>query len=168
MPQISQDITEEQFIEQAIAAIGPLKKTSRKTLEKESFIKVFKYTGDFAKLKNREVKKQAQERRVEFFNKDNKKYIDALKKNIQEEERAYEASSTVMFDKLCLTPAMFEKTQQELMNDPYVSMELFNLGIAMEQPSIKTPDALNPDKTIELVKASNDFAFDLFKNNYLD
>ncbi len=54
------------------------------------------------------------------------------------------------------------------MNDPYVSMELFNLGISMEQPSTATPEALNPDKTIELVKASNDFAFDLFKNNYID
>jgi hypothetical protein len=37
-------------------AIGPLKKTAKKTLEKESFIKVFKYMGDFAKLKNRDMK----------------------------------------------------------------------------------------------------------------
>lgn len=54
------------------------------------------------------------------------------------------------------------------MNDPYVSMELFNLGISMEQPSTATPEALTSDRTIELVKASNDFAFDLFKNNYID
>ena len=54
------------------------------------------------------------------------------------------------------------------MNDPYVSMELFNLGISMEQPTTSTPEALSADKTIELVKSSNDFAFDLFKNNYID
>ena len=53
------NISEEQFVEKAIEAIGTLKKTSHKTLEKESFIKVFKYTGDFAKLKNREMKKIA-------------------------------------------------------------------------------------------------------------
>ena len=57
LPQINTDnISEEEFLTQALAAIGPLKKTARKTLEKESFIKVFKYTGDFAKMKNRALK----------------------------------------------------------------------------------------------------------------
>jgi len=37
------------------------------------------------------------------------------------------------------------------MNDPYVSMELFNLGISMEQPSTAAPDELNSERTIELV-----------------
>jgi hypothetical protein len=54
------------------------------------------------------------------------------------------------------------------MMDPYVSMELFNLGISMEAPSSKAPAELNKVKTIELVKASNDFAFDLFKKEYID
>ena len=55
-----------------------------------------------------------------------------LKENLQDEEKAYEASSVVIFDRLSISQQCFEKTQQELMNDPYVSMELFNLGIAME------------------------------------
>lgn len=74
----------------------------------------------------------------------------------------------IMFDKLCITPECFERTQQELMNDPYVSMELFNLGIAMEQPSTGCPQALTPEKTIELVKEANDYAFDRFKQQYMD
>jgi hypothetical protein len=111
LPQINTDnISEEEFLTQALAAIGPLKKSARKTLEKESFIKVFKYTGDFAKMKNRALKQVAQEKRVEFFNKDNKKYLEALKQNINDEERAYEQSSMVMFDRLSISPAMFEKT----------------------------------------------------------
>lgn len=69
-----------------------------------------------------------------------------------------------MFDKLCITPEMFERTQQALMNDPYVSMELFNLGISMEQPSSASPEELTAEKTIELVKTSNDYAFEQFKN----
>ena len=54
------------------------------------------------------------------------------------------------------------------MMDPYVSMELFNMGISMEQPSSKSPDTLTSEKTVQLVKDSNNFAFDLFKREYLD
>ena len=56
-------------------AIGPLKKTAKKTLEKESFIKVFKYMGDFAKLKNRDMKQVAQAKRCEVFE-EPKKYLE--------------------------------------------------------------------------------------------
>jgi hypothetical protein len=63
---------------------------------------------------------------------------------------------------------MFERSQQEMMMDPYVSMELFNLGISMEQPTTKAPEDLTKDKTVELVKSSNDFAFELFKREYID
>jgi len=74
-----------------------------------------------------------------------------------------------MFEKLCITPECFERTQQVLMNDPYVSMELFNLGISMEQPAkSQPPEVLTSQKTIELVKASNDFAFQRFKDKYMD
>ena len=73
-----------------------------------------------------------------------------------------------MFDKICITQECFERTQQELMNDPYVSMELFNMGISMEQPDTETPKELTQEKTVELVMASNDYAFDRFKKDYLD
>lgn len=52
--------------------------------------------------------------------------------------------------------------------DPYASMELFNLGINMEAPTSAAPDSLTKEKTIELVKSSNDYAFDLFKKEYID
>lgn len=53
------------------------------------------------------------------------------------------------------------------MNDPYVSMEVFNMGIGMEQPNIDTPVELTKEKTVELVKLSNDFAFEKFKADYI-
>lgn len=53
------------------------------------------------------------------------------------------------------------------MQDPYVSMELFNLGIAMEKPSNGAPTELGKDRTIDLVKQSNDYAFELFKKEYM-
>lgn len=71
-----------------------------------------------------------------------------------------------MFDAINITQQCFEKSQQQLMADPYVSMELYNLGISMEQPDQEVPADLTKEKTIELVKASNDYAFDLFKKEY--
>lgn len=73
-----------------------------------------------------------------------------------------------MFDKLCISPECFERSQGELMYDPYASMEIVNMGMEMEAPSVKAPEELTKDRTIELVKASNDFAFDLFKKEYMD
>ena len=102
------------------------------------------------------------------FNDDSKKYLEALRKTMQDEEKSYEQSSTAMFDRLCISQECFERTQQELMNDPYVSMELFNMGISMEQPGTETPAELTAEKTVELVIKSNDYAFDRFKKDYLD
>jgi hypothetical protein len=76
-----------------VEIIGPLKKTKNKTLERESFMKVFKFTGEFAKFKSKAGKKALQEKRLENFGKDHKKYLAALKNAILEEEKAYETSS---------------------------------------------------------------------------
>lgn len=78
----TENISEEEFISKAVAAIGELKKTPKKTLDKDSFIKVFRYTGDFAKMKGRELKKKAQEKRTAHFNKDHKAYLETLKNSI--------------------------------------------------------------------------------------
>ena len=104
-------LSENEFLDKAVEAIGPLKKTARKTLEKDSFIKVFKYTGDFAKMKNRDMKKVAQAKRCEHFNSEPKAYLDALRSTMAEEEKSYESSSSAMFEKLCITPECFERTQ---------------------------------------------------------
>lgn len=46
-------MNEDEYLEKALAAIGTIEKTGpNKSLSKDSFIKVFKYTGDFAKLKS--------------------------------------------------------------------------------------------------------------------
>ena len=93
--------------------------------------------------------------------------MQTLKDNINDEEKAYEQSSQIMFDKLCITPEMFERSQQALMVAPYVQMEIFTLGISMEQPNTECPEKLDDKRTIALVKQSNDFAFDLFKREYI-
>ena len=87
------NITEEEYMTKALEKIGTITKTKSKTLTKESFIKIFKYTGDFAKLKAKDMKNQAQEKRAAEFGKDPKKYLEALKETVQMEEQAYEKSS---------------------------------------------------------------------------
>ena len=74
--------SEEDFLAAACEAIGPITKTPQKTLDKESFIKVFKYTGEFAKFKNTELKKVAQAKRCEHFGGEPAAYLEALKANI--------------------------------------------------------------------------------------
>lgn len=87
------NVTEEEFLNQAVINIGPVQKTKNKTLTKDTFIKIFKYTGDFAKIKSKELKKTAQADRCEAFKLNPKKYLEALKKSINDEENAYEKSS---------------------------------------------------------------------------
>jgi lipoate-protein ligase A len=53
------DMTEEEFLEKAIEHIGEVKKTENKTLHKDTFIRIFKYTGDFAKLRSKGIKAKA-------------------------------------------------------------------------------------------------------------
>lgn len=52
----TENITEEEYLEKAVEKIMPVQKTPNKTLAKDSFIKIFKYTGDYAKIKSRELK----------------------------------------------------------------------------------------------------------------
>lgn len=71
-------ITQEEFLEKAVTFIGEVKKNDDKTLSKDSFIKIFKYTGDYAKLRSKGIKTKAQLDRVKFFDVDHKEYLKEL------------------------------------------------------------------------------------------
>lgn len=53
------NITEEEFVNKVVEHIGEIKKNDNKTLHKDTFIKIFKYTGDFAKLRSKGIKQKA-------------------------------------------------------------------------------------------------------------
>ena len=95
LPSLIKDgISEEEFLEKAMETIGTLKKSQdKKTLDKESFIKVFKYMGEFAKIRNKEAKKSAQTSRCEKFNAGSQEYFAALQSTMQQEEKSYEKAS---------------------------------------------------------------------------
>lgn len=71
-------MTEDAFVIKAVELIGDIKKNDNKTLTKDTFIKIFKYTGDFAKLRSKDLKQKAQEKRTVHFGVDNKAYLEAL------------------------------------------------------------------------------------------
>ena len=50
------DISEADFLKKAVELTGEIKKNDNKTLTKDSFIKIFKYAGDFAKLRSKGIK----------------------------------------------------------------------------------------------------------------
>ena len=52
-----ENITEDEFLNKAVEKIGTINKTKNKTLAKDSFIKIFKFTGEFAKLRSKDAKK---------------------------------------------------------------------------------------------------------------
>ena len=72
------DMTEDQFLEKAKELIGELQKDDKKLLKKDSFIKIFKYSGDFSKMRQKGMKQKAQDERMEHFEIDFKKYMDTL------------------------------------------------------------------------------------------
>lgn len=105
------NVTEDEFIEKVIKAMGEIQKNDNKTLTKDSFIKIFKYTGDFAKLRSKGQKAKAQEERIAHFDSNHDEYMNALKEHVKTEEKAYEESSAIMFEKLCITKENFERSQ---------------------------------------------------------
>ena len=48
------NITDEAFVEAAITNIGEIVKNDKKLLVKDTFIKIFKYAGDYAKLRSKD------------------------------------------------------------------------------------------------------------------
>ena len=62
------NITESEYVKKAVELIGEIKKSDNKLLTKDSFIKIFKYTGDFAKLRSQVFKGSAQIERCKHFN----------------------------------------------------------------------------------------------------
>ena len=51
-----ESMTEDEFVDKVAELVGDIKKNDNKTLTKDSFIKIFKYTGDFAKMRSQKLK----------------------------------------------------------------------------------------------------------------
>lgn len=75
-------MTDAEFVAAAKEKIGEIQKNDKKLLVKDTFIKIFKYAGDYAKLKSKDIKSAAQAKRCEHFNADHKAYLAALQATV--------------------------------------------------------------------------------------
>jgi len=50
------NITDAEFVAAAKEKVGEIVKNEKKLLVKDTFIKIFKYAGDYAKLKSKDIK----------------------------------------------------------------------------------------------------------------
>jgi hypothetical protein len=106
-------LNEEQFMAKAIELIGTIEKNDNKTFKKDTVIKMFKYCGDFSNFRQGDLKQMSQNSRVEFFEKKEwKAYFNSLTKSADEEKKLYDASFNMMFDKMNVTQANFERSQE--------------------------------------------------------
>ena len=109
---IAPGLSDEEFLNKAVELIGTIEKNENKTFKKDSFIKIFKYSGDYAKGKQVDLKREAQDKRFELYEKDWPKYLQKVKDQATEEEKAYETASVELFDRLSISQANFERSQQ--------------------------------------------------------
>ena len=165
----SKDMSEEQFLEKAKELIGEVQKNDAKMLKKDSFIKIFKYSGDFSKMRQGDLKLKNQEKRMESFDVDFKKYLTTLQSTADAEKKQMDESFNLMFDKLSISQDNFDRSQQALMQaDPSAQMETFNIVLSWDKPNITCPADLTKEKTMELMNEANDFAFEVIKKEFID
>lgn len=105
---------------------------------------------------------------MENFESNWKQYYKTLSTAADLEKKAYDGAFEAMFDKLNITQANFERSQQMLMQaDPQAQMESFNIVLGWDKPDCKAPAELTREVTTDLLLKANDFAFDVIKKNYV-
>jgi len=57
--EIDTSLPDEEYLAKAVELVGTIQKNENKTFKKDSFIKIFKYSGDYAKGKQVDLKKKA-------------------------------------------------------------------------------------------------------------
>ena len=76
-------------------------------LSKDCFVKIFKYIGDYARLK----KGNPQLQRTTEFGKDAKKYLEMVKQSVVEEDRTYDRCANELLERLQIAPDVLERSQ---------------------------------------------------------
>lgn len=132
-------------------------------IEKKCMMKLMKIIGDFSKFRSKDIGKQAQENRLKEYGTDAEKYIDVILDTMNKEEQSFNFSTTAVLSKIDVTQEKYMKSEQNLIMDPMCQMELLQKGIENEDTTLEVPEELTKEKTIELLKESNDKSFENYK-----
>jgi len=126
-------------------------------------MKLMKIIGDFSKFRSKDISKQAQTKRLDYYGNDNDKYVDTILETMSKEEESFNFCTTAVLSKICVTHENYMRSEQALIMDPMCQMELLQKGIESENSSTDVPDKLDKKTTIEILKESNDKSFEDYK-----
>ena len=76
--------------------------------------------GELAEIRSKELIEQNQGQRMQFFEKDNKKYILSCQGTLMREEENYNFCTYAVLGKLKIDYSVFQRTEQEIMYDPAI------------------------------------------------
>lgn len=163
--EIKIDLTkeEEAYIDDKLKSFD-LRTDKNGVIEKKCMMKLMKIIGDFSKFRSQDISKQAQEKRLALYGTDNDKYIDIILDTMNGEEESFNYCTTAVLLKISVTPNTYMKSEHALIMDPASQMELLQKGIENEDSSTEVPAELTKDKTIEILKESNDQSFKDYKD----
>jgi hypothetical protein len=133
-------------------------------IEKNSMMKLMKLIGDFSKMRSKDISKEAQEKRLGHYAKEYDQYVDVILETMNREEESFNYCTTAILAKLKISQEVYMRSEQALIMDPASQMELLQKGIENEDSSVEVPAELNKEKTIEILKESNDKSFEVYKH----
>jgi len=133
------------------------------TLQKHAMIQILKFIADFAKIKNSKITKDAQEIRLEHYGVDDIKYINSIRSTLIEEEANYDYCQKAVFHKLYVQEETFRYTEQVLMSNPLIKLELMKDNINSESNEVDIPESLDRETTIEIIRKANDISIAKYK-----
>ena len=134
-------------------------------IAKPCMMKLMKIIGDFSKTRSRDIGVEAQKTRLGHYDgKDNEKYIDVILETMNKEEESFNYCTTAVLTRLDITHEKYMRSEQNLIMDPACQMELLQKGIEGEDTTTEIPEDLDKEKTIKVLKESNDKAFEAYKD----
>jgi len=138
--------------------------TNKGVIEKKCMMKLMKLIGDFSKMRSKDISKLAQEKRLDHYESDKDKYIDVILETMNREEESFNFCTTAILSRLEVPQETYMRSEQALIMDPMSQMELLQKGIESDDPTVEVPEELTKEKTIEILKESNDKSFEQYKD----
>jgi len=161
-PSVELTKDEEEYIDDKLKNFD-LRTGTTGIIDKKVMMKLMKIIGDFSKHRSKEHSKLAQTRRLEHYNSDNEKYIDVILDTMSKEEESFNFCTTAVLNKICVTHETYLRSEQALIMDPMSQVELLQKGIENEDKDVDIPEDLDKEKTIKILKESNDESFKQYK-----
>ena len=138
-------------------------KTKSGSINLKCMMKMMSEIATFAARKGQDITREAQISRLEYFEKDNSKYIDMILETLKKEEENYDYATKAILAKLEITHEQFQMTEREIQMDPMAQMEFMEKGMMPSEGAVECELELERPELIRIIKESNDRSVDMLK-----